>query len=117
MIFDCFCLHSPFPAVCADCNCFKEPDTSVFFLYNPFDLVQVNQPPAQDSKARGTALAYLEEALQPPHLEDTLSHQDYHLEYAPPLDSAVCTLCRISMGPLANNNIRLLIPDLGKELR
>jgi hypothetical protein len=59
--------------------------------------MQVNQLPAQDSKALGTVLAYLEESFQPPDLEDTLADQDNHLKDAPPLDSAVCALCGVSV--------------------
>jgi hypothetical protein len=79
--------------------------------------VQVNQLPAWHLKTRGTALAYLEKSLQPPDLEDTLCHQDNHLEYAPPFDPAVCALCSVSVGSFAKNNVRLLVLDLGQELR
>jgi len=47
--------------------------------------MQVNQLPAQDPKALGTVLAYLEESLQPPDLKDAFADQDPHLEDTPPL--------------------------------
>jgi hypothetical protein len=65
----------------------------------------VNQLPAQDSKALGTVLAYLEESFQPPYLEDTLSDQDSHLENTPPLDSAVCAFCCVTMRSFPNDDI------------
>jgi hypothetical protein len=77
--------------------------------------MQVNQLPAQHSKALGTVLAYLEESFQPPDLEDTFSNQDNHLEDAPPLDSAVCALCSVSVGSFADNDVRLFVFDLGEE--
>jgi hypothetical protein len=85
-------------------------------LYNPFDL-QVNQLPAEDTKALGTVLAYLKEAFQPPNLEDALPNQNYHLEDAPPLNPAIGTLCRVAVRSLADDDVRLLVFDLGKELR
>jgi hypothetical protein len=84
------------------------------FLYDPFDL-QVNQLPAQDSKARGTVLAYLEESLQPPDLEDTFAHQHSHLEYTPPLDSGICTFGSVSVGSFPDNDVRLLVFHLREE--
>ena len=37
-------------------------------------------------------------------------------EDVPPLDSTVCALGSVSVGALANNNVRLLILDLGENL-
>jgi hypothetical protein len=79
--------------------------------------MDVNQLPAQESMPLGTDLAYLKESLQPPDLEDAFANQDNHLEYAPPFDSTVCTLCRVSVGSFSHNNVRLFIFDLGKEFR
>ena len=72
--------------------------------------------PAQDSIARATVLAYLEESLQPPDLEDTFTSQYTHLEDTPPLYSGIGALSGISVGSFPDNDIRLLILDLGKEL-
>lgn len=85
-----------------------------YLLNNPFDL-EVNQLPAQDSKALGTVLAYLEESLQPPDLEDAFTDQDSHLEHTPPLHSGVCAFRGVSVGSLSENNVRLFVFDLGKE--
>jgi len=67
--------------------------------------MKVNQSPAQDSKALGTVLAYLEEAFQPPDLEDAFANQDNHLEDAPPLDSAIRAFCSVTMSPLTDYDI------------
>ncbi len=83
-------------------------------LYDPFDL-QVNQLPAQDSKARGTVLAYLEESFQPPNLEDTFAHQNSHLEYTPPFNSGICAFGSVSVGSFSDNYVRLLVFHLGEE--
>ena len=77
--------------------------------------MQVNQLPAQDSKALGTVLAYLEESFQPPYLEDTFANQYSHLEDAPPFDSAICALCRVSVGSLAHYDIGLFVFNLCEE--
>lgn len=76
---------------------------------------QVNQLPAQDPKALGTVLAYLEEALQPPDLEDALAGQDDHLEDAPPLDAAVGALCGVAVRSFAYDDVGLFVFDLGEE--
>jgi hypothetical protein len=65
----------------------------------------VNQLPAQDSKALGTVLAYLEESFQPPDLEDAFSDQDSYLENTPPLDSAVCTFCGVSVRSFSDDDV------------
>ena len=72
----------------------------------------VNQLPAQDSIAPSIATTYLEKSLQPPDLKDTLANQDTHLEYTPPLDSAVGALSSISMGSFAHDNVWLLVLHL-----
>jgi len=74
----------------------------------------VTQLPAQNPKAVGTVLAYLEESFQPPDLKDTLADQDSHLEYTPPLHSCVCALGGIAVGSFADYNVRLFILDLSK---
>jgi hypothetical protein len=55
---------------------------------------------------------HLEKALQPPHLEDTLSNDNKQLEQTPPLNTAIGALGRIPVHALANNNVPLLIADL-----
>ena len=55
---------------------------------------------------------HLKEPLQPPHLEDTLAHQNAQLEDAPPLHAGIGALRRVSMCPLPDNDIGLFIPDL-----
>jgi hypothetical protein len=60
-------------------------------------------------------LAYLKKPLQPPDLEETLADEEYQLEDAPPLDARVCALSRIPVGPLADDDITLLVLDLGSE--
>jgi len=62
-------------------------------------------------------IAYLEKPLDPPYLENTLAQKDQNLEDAPPLDSSVGALSGITMGPLADNNIALLVFDLRCHLR
>jgi hypothetical protein len=60
-------------------------------------------------------LAYLKEPLQPPDLEETLADEEYQLEDAPPLDARVGALGRIPVGSLADDNVALLVLDLGSE--
>jgi hypothetical protein len=55
---------------------------------------------------------YLEEALQPPHLENTLTNQHGKLEDAPPLYARVGALGRVPVYSLADNNVALLVLDL-----
>lgn len=59
----------------------------------------------------------LEEALQPPNLEDTLTDENKHLEDGPPLNTLVCRLGSIAVNTLTENDIRLLILDLCQKLR
>jgi hypothetical protein len=77
--------------------------------------MQVNQLPAQDSKALGTVLAYLEESLQPPDLKDAFADQDSHLEDAPPLYSSIRALGCISMGSFSDHDVGLFVFDLSEE--
>jgi hypothetical protein len=58
----------------------------------------------------------LEEASQPPDLEERLANNDTNNEHVPPLDSAVCALGGVSVGALTDNDILLLVLDLGKEI-
>ena len=58
----------------------------------------------------------LEEPPQPPDLEDRLADDDADDEDVPPLDPAVCALGGVSVGALADDNVRLLVLDLGEDL-
>lgn len=58
-----------------------------------------------------------EEPPQPPNLEDRLANDDADDEDVPPLDPAVCALGSVSVGALADDYVRLLILDLGEDLR
>ena len=58
----------------------------------------------------------LEEAPQPPNLEEGLADDDADDEHVPPLDSVVGALGRVSVGALADDNVLLLVLDLGEEL-
>ena len=60
---------------------------------------------------------YLKEPLQPPNLKDAFPKQHTQLKDTPPLDPPVRALGRISMRPLPNNNVRLLILDLTQQIR
>lgn len=59
----------------------------------------------------------LEEASQPPDLEERLANDDTNNEHVPPLDSAVCALGGVSVGALTDDDILLFVLDLGKEVR
>jgi hypothetical protein len=59
---------------------------------------------------------YLEESLEPPHLEHTLTNDNRQLEHAPPFHSAVGALGRIPVYPLAHYNVRLFVLDLCQRL-
>ena len=50
-------------------------------------------------------LAYLEEPLQPPDLENAFSDQHAELENTPPLYPSICTLRSIPVGPFPNDNV------------
>ena len=58
----------------------------------------------------------LEESLQPPNLEHTLSDKHGKLEDAPPLHPRVGALRRVPVYPLSHHNVRLLILNLGQGL-
>lgn len=60
--------------------------------------------------------AYLEEALQPPDLEDTIRNQDAHLEGAPPLDTTVGALSSVAMNALAEDNVGLFVFNLCEKI-
>lgn len=59
---------------------------------------------------------HLEKSPQPPDLEDRLAHDDAQDENVPPLDPAVGALGRVAVGALADDNVLLLVPDLGENL-
>lgn len=58
----------------------------------------------------------LEEASQPPDLEQGLADDDANDKHVPPLDSAVGALGRVSVGALADDDVLLLVLDLGEEV-
>ena len=60
--------------------------------------------------------AYLKESLQPPNLENTLANKHRKLEDTPPLNTSIRALGCVSVYPLANDNVRLLILDLGESV-
>ena len=64
-------------------------------LYNPFDL---------------------EEAAEPPDLEDRLPDDNAEDEDVPPFDSGVCAFGRVAVGSLTHDNVGLFIFDLSEEL-
>jgi D-alanine-D-alanine ligase-like ATP-grasp enzyme len=78
--------------------------------------VQSGSVPGQDTETFLAAFAYLEEALQPPDLEDALADQDAHLEYAPPLHTTVGGLGCVAVDALAEDDVGLFVFDLGEEL-
>jgi hypothetical protein len=58
----------------------------------------------------------LEEATQPPDLEEGFTNDDADDEEVPPLDSGVCALGGVAVGALADDDVLLLVLDLGKEI-
>ena len=67
----------------------------------------------------GSGLDYalhLEEAAQPPDLEDGLADDDADDKEVPPLDTAVGALGSVAVGALAHDNVRLLVLDLGQQV-
>lgn len=54
----------------------------------------------------------LEEPLQPPNLEAAVGYQYKKLEDAPPFDSAICALGRVSMRPFSHYDVPLFVLDL-----
>ena len=60
---------------------------------------------------------YLKEPFQPPDLKDAFAQQHTQLKDTPPLDPPICALGRISMCPLPDHNVGLLILDLTEQIR
>lgn len=58
----------------------------------------------------------LEEAAQPPDLEQRLAEDDANDKQVPPLDAGVGALGSVAVGPLSHDNVLLLVLDLGKEI-
>lgn len=58
----------------------------------------------------------LEEATQPPDLEEGFTNDDADDEEVPPLDSGVCALGGVAVGALADDDVLLLVLDLGEEI-
>lgn len=58
----------------------------------------------------------LEEATQPPHLEQRLANHEPNDEEVPPLDTGVGALGGVAMGAFADNDVLLLVLDLGQEI-
>lgn len=59
----------------------------------------------------------LEEATEPPDLEEGLTNNNTDDEEVPPLDSGVCALGGVAVGALTDDNVLLLVLDLVEELR
>ena len=66
-------------------------------------------------EAGSAGILDLEEALEPPDLEDALADHDAHLEDAPPLDAGVGALGGVAVSALADDDVALFILDLSKE--
>ena len=66
-------------------------------------------------EAGSAGILDLEETLEPPNLEDALGDHNAHLEDAPPLDAGVGALGGVAVGALADDNVALLVFDLGEE--
>jgi hypothetical protein len=66
-------------------------------------------------EAGSAGILDLEEALEPPNLEDALADDDAHLENAPPLDAGVGALGGVAVGAFTDDNVALLVLDLGEE--
>ncbi len=58
----------------------------------------------------------LKETTEPPDLEEGLADDDANDENVPPLDTAVCALGGVAVGAFAEDNVLLLVLDLGEEL-
>ena len=67
-------------------------------------------------EAGSAGILDLEEALEPPDLEDALADDDAHLEDAPPLDAGVGALGGVAVGAFADDDVALFVLDLGEEL-
>lgn len=72
-------------------------------------LLQTNGP---QLKVKGL---YLKESLEPPHLENAFANQEYKLEDTPPLDTRICAFGCVSVDPFSDNDIGLLVADLGQR--
>lgn len=59
---------------------------------------------------------HLEESPQPPNLENRLADDNAQDEDVPPLDTAVGALGSVAVGTFAEDNVLLLVPDLGEEI-
>lgn len=58
----------------------------------------------------------LEEATEPPDLEESLTNDDADDEHVPPLDTGVGAFGGIAVGAFADDDVRLLVLDLGKKI-
>lgn len=65
---------------------------------------------------RKAVSTYLKEPLQPPNLEDPLPDQHAQLKDTPPLDPRIRALRRVPMHPLPDDDVTLLILDLGQQI-
>lgn len=68
-----------------------------------------------ERKGKGICF-YLEEAFEPPDLEDTLCDQDGELEDAPPFDAGIGTLGRVAVSTFAHDDVGLLVFDLREKI-
>ena len=59
---------------------------------------------------------YLEESLQPPHLENALADKECKLEDAPPFHTRVCAFGCVSVDSFSYDNVGLLIADLSQGI-
>jgi hypothetical protein len=58
----------------------------------------------------------LEEAAEPPDLEDRLANDDTDNEDVPPLDTGVGAFGGVAVNTLTHDNVLLLVLNLGQEL-
>ena len=66
------------------------------------------------TQVRIKSRSYLEEPLQPPHLERALREQHAELEHAPPLDPTVCAFGGVSVDAFTDHDVGLLVFHLGE---
>ena len=59
---------------------------------------------------------YLEEPLEPPHLEYPLPNQNTQLEDTPPFHPPVRAFCRVPVYAFADNDVALLVFDLVEKV-
>lgn len=64
---------------------------------------------------RSAGVLDLEEAFEPPDLEDAFADQHAHLEDAPPFDPGVGRFGRVAVGALAHHDVALFVFYLGQE--